>query len=42
MTASTAPRWGRQASIIQPRQPAFWLYCAVLAIGGYFFIQEQV
>ena len=41
MTASTAPRWGRQASIIQPRQPAFWLYCAVLAIGGYFFIQEQ-
>lgn len=41
MTASVAPRWGRQASIIQPRQPAFWLYCALLAIGGYLFVQEQ-
>jgi RsiW-degrading membrane proteinase PrsW (M82 family) len=41
MTASVAPSWGRQASIIQPRQPAFWLYCALLAIGGYLFVQEQ-
>ena len=41
MTASAAPRWGRQASLIQPRQPAFWLYCAMLAIGGYLFVQEQ-
>ncbi|MGA2513030.1 MAG: PrsW family intramembrane metalloprotease [Candidatus Limnocylindrales bacterium] len=45
MTASVepapAPRWGRQASLIQPSQPAFWLYCALLAIGGYFFVQEQ-
>ena len=35
------PRWGRQASLVQPTQPAFWLYCAMLAIGGYFFVQEQ-
>lgn len=41
MTASSPPRWGRQLSIIQPRQPAFWLYCAMLAIGGYLFIQEE-
>ena len=41
MTASVAPRWGRQTSIIQPRQPSFWLYCALLAIGGYLFVQEQ-
>ncbi len=34
-------RWGRQASVIQPRQPAFWLYCALLAIGGYLFVEEQ-
>ena len=38
---STPPRWGKQASLIQPGQPAFWLYCAMLAIGGYFFVQEQ-
>jgi protease PrsW len=41
MTASVAPRWGKQASLIQPREPAFWLYCALLAIGGYLFVQEQ-
>jgi RsiW-degrading membrane proteinase PrsW (M82 family) len=41
MTVSSTPRWGRQVSIIQPRQPAFWLYCAMLAIGGYLFIQEE-
>jgi RsiW-degrading membrane proteinase PrsW (M82 family) len=41
MTAPSTPRWGRQVSIIQPRQPAFWLYCAMLAIGGYLFIQEE-
>jgi RsiW-degrading membrane proteinase PrsW (M82 family) len=41
MTASVAPRWGRQASIIQPRQPAFWLYCALLAVGGSLFAEEQ-
>ena len=41
MTAAAAPRWGKQASIVQPRQPAFWLYCGLLAIGGYLFVQEQ-
>lgn len=37
----TAPRWGRQASIIQRRQPAFWLFCGLLAIGGGLFVREQ-
>ncbi len=41
MTASVAPNWGRQSSIIQPREPAFWLYCGLLALGGYLFVEEQ-
>jgi len=41
MTTSPTPRWGRQLSVIQPRQPAFWLYCAMLAIGGFLFIQQE-
>jgi len=41
LNATVAPRWGRQSSLIQPRQPAFWLYCGMLAIGGYLFYQEQ-
>ena len=41
-TASRAPRWGIQASLIQPRQPAFWFFVAALAIGGYLFAQEQL
>jgi len=40
--SSGAPRWGVQASLIQPRQPAFWLFVAALAIGGYFFLAEQL
>lgn len=36
-----APRWGRQASIVQPREPAFWLLCGLLAIGGWLFVREQ-
>ena len=40
--SSGAPRWGVQASLIQPRQPAFWLFVAALAIGGYFFLDEQL
>jgi RsiW-degrading membrane proteinase PrsW (M82 family) len=39
--ASSAPRWGVQGSIVQPRQPAFWLFVVMLAIGGCLFIQEQ-
>jgi RsiW-degrading membrane proteinase PrsW (M82 family) len=38
---SAAPRWGKQASIIQPTQTAFWLFCVLLAVGGYLFVQEQ-
>ena len=42
MTPSVpAPRWGRQASIIAPRQPAFWLYCLLLAFGFLVFGLEQ-
>jgi RsiW-degrading membrane proteinase PrsW (M82 family) len=40
-TARSAPRWGRQASFIAPRQPAFWLFCGLLAIGGLLFVEEQ-
>jgi RsiW-degrading membrane proteinase PrsW (M82 family) len=39
--SSSAPRWGVQASLIQPRQPAFWLFLALLGIGGYLFLNEQ-
>jgi RsiW-degrading membrane proteinase PrsW (M82 family) len=35
------PRWGVQASLIQPRQPAFWLFLVLLGIGGYLFLDEQ-
>jgi len=33
-TTRRAPRWGRQTSIIQPRQPAFWLFAILLAGTG--------
>lgn len=39
--ARSRPAWGVQASLIQPSQPAFWLYLTLLAIGGYLFIHEQ-
>jgi RsiW-degrading membrane proteinase PrsW (M82 family) len=39
--AAPAPRWGVQASLIQPRQPAFWLFLVLLGIGGYLFVDEQ-
>ncbi len=39
--AAPAPRWGIQASLIQPRQPAFWLFLVLLGIGGYLFVDEQ-
>jgi RsiW-degrading membrane proteinase PrsW (M82 family) len=41
-TSARGPRWGVQASLTQPRQPAFWLFVVALAIGGYFFLDEQV
>ena len=40
-SAGGRPAWGVQASLIQPSQPAFWLYLTLLAIGGYLFIHEQ-
>jgi len=41
-TSARAPRWGVQASLIQPRQPGFWLFVVALAIGGFFFLDEQL
>jgi RsiW-degrading membrane proteinase PrsW (M82 family) len=38
---TSLPRWGVQASIIQPSKPAFWLFAILLAIGGYLFIDEE-
>jgi RsiW-degrading membrane proteinase PrsW (M82 family) len=42
VVSSPAPRWGRQTSIFQPRQPAFWLFCLLLAFGTLFFVIEQI
>ncbi|HEX7592134.1 MAG TPA: PrsW family intramembrane metalloprotease [Candidatus Limnocylindrales bacterium] len=42
VVSSPAPRWGRQTSIFQPRQPAFWLFCLLLAFGTLFFGIEQL
>ena len=33
-TTLEIPDWGNQASVFQPRQPAFWLLAAVLVITG--------
>jgi protease PrsW len=41
VTPAPRPAWGVQASLVQPRQPAFWLYLTLLAIGGYLFVREQ-
>jgi RsiW-degrading membrane proteinase PrsW (M82 family) len=40
-SAAPTPRWGVQASIVQPRRPAFWLFLLLLGIGGYIFAGEQ-
>jgi protease PrsW len=37
-----APRWGSQISLIQPGQPAFWLFCLLLALGTLIFGVEQL
>lgn len=37
----SAPRWGRQTSIIQFRQPAFWLFAVLLLFGALVFGLEQ-
>src|SRR5918999_1743067 len=36
------PRWGHQASIVQFRQPAFWLFAILLAITALLVLAEQV
>jgi len=41
MMTPPAPRWGKQASFVAPRQPAFWLFCGLLAVGGLLFVDEQ-
>ncbi len=33
--------WGGQASLFQTRQPAFWLYAAIVAVTGSYAWQEQ-
>lgn len=40
--AVTPPRWGYHASIIQRRQPAFWLLVIVLVITGLTGLGEQL
>lgn len=37
----SAPRWGRQTSLIQLGQPAFWLFVVLLGFGGLVFVLEQ-
>ncbi|HEX7490816.1 MAG TPA: PrsW family intramembrane metalloprotease, partial [Candidatus Limnocylindrales bacterium] len=39
---SPAPRWGKQTSVFQPSQPAFWLFALLLALGSLFFCVEQI
>lgn len=34
-------RWGRQTSLFQVREPAFWVYTAILAGTGWFTVSEQ-
>lgn len=34
--------WTEQGSIFQPRQAAFWLFAAMLLIGGISFVEEQI
>jgi protease PrsW len=38
----SAPRWGHQASIVQLRQPAFWLFAILLAVTTLLVLAEQV
>jgi RsiW-degrading membrane proteinase PrsW (M82 family) len=42
VVSSAAPRWGKQTSIFQPSQPAFWLFCLLLAFGTLYFGIEQL
>jgi RsiW-degrading membrane proteinase PrsW (M82 family) len=33
--------WGRQTSLLQVREPAFWVYAVIVAITAYYAWQEQ-
>jgi RsiW-degrading membrane proteinase PrsW (M82 family) len=35
------PRWGHQTSLFQLRQPAFWLFLAVVLATGYYTVTQQ-
>lgn len=35
------PRWGHQTSLFQLRQPAFWLFLAVVLATGYYTLSQQ-
>ena len=41
MSGSVAPRWGRQTSIVQPRQPAYWLFLILAGLGMLVFLVEE-
>jgi RsiW-degrading membrane proteinase PrsW (M82 family) len=36
------PRWGVQTGLIQRRQPAFWMFVILLALGGLTILSEQL
>src|SRR5213594_3088335 len=40
-TAVVLPDWGNQVSLFQTRQPAFWLYVVVIAIGALFLASQE-
>jgi RsiW-degrading membrane proteinase PrsW (M82 family) len=40
--SSAGPGWGKQTSIFQPSQPAFWFFCLVLVLGSLLFGIEQL
>src|SRR5258708_3924797 len=40
-SAVVIPDWGNQVSLFQTRQPAFWLYVVVIAIGAIFLASQE-
>ncbi|MEP7378514.1 MAG: PrsW family intramembrane metalloprotease [Chloroflexota bacterium] len=36
------PRWGVQTGLVQPRQPAFWLFVVAMVLGGLYFLLTQL
>ena len=41
-TTLEIPDWGNQASVFQPRQPAFWFLAAVLGITGIIWLAREL